>query len=100
LPADRAVEVSGIAFDGGSGIRGVEISTDGGSTWAGATLGDDLGRYTFRRWHHRWTPASPGEDRLRRRATAGDGQSQPDVAGWNRGGYMRNVVEEVSVHVT
>ena len=31
---------------------------------------------------------------------AGDGQVQPDIAGWNRGGYMRNVVEEVSVHVT
>jgi sulfite dehydrogenase (cytochrome) subunit A len=100
VPAGRAVEVSGIAFDGGSGIRGVEVSTDGGSTWTGATLGDDLGRYSFRRWRHRWTPASPGEHRLRCRATAGDGQVQPDVAGWNHGGYMRNVVEEVSVHVT
>ena len=25
-----------------------------------ATLGDDLGRYSFRRWRYRWTPASPG----------------------------------------
>ena len=57
MPAGRAVEVEGIAFDGGSGIRGVEVSTDGGSTWAAATLGDDLGRYSFRRWRYRWTPA-------------------------------------------
>ena len=34
-----------------------------------------------------------------RRATAGDGQVQPDEEGWNRGGYMRNVVEEMTVHV-
>lgn len=100
LAAGRPVEVAGIAFDGGSGIRGVEVSTDGGSTWAAAALGEDLGRYSFRRWRHRWTPTSPGEHRLRCRATAGDGQVQPDVAGWNRGGYMRNVVEELIVHVT
>lgn len=99
MPAGRAIEVSGIAFDGGSGIRRVEVSTDGGSHWTLASLGDDLGRYSFRRWRHQWTPASPGEYRLRCRATAADGQTQPDVVGWNRGGYMRNVVEEVSVHV-
>jgi sulfite dehydrogenase (cytochrome) subunit A len=100
LAAARPVEVAGIAFDGGSGIRGVEVSTDGGSTWAVAALGEDLGRYSFRRWRLRWTPTSRGEHRLRCRATAGDGQVQPDVPGWNRGGYMRNVVEELIVHVT
>jgi len=99
LPVGRAVQVEGIAFDGGSGIRGVEISADGGSTWAAAALGDDLGRYSFRRWHHPWTPTSPGEYRLKVRATGRDGQVQPAEAGWNRGGYMRNVVEEVIVHV-
>ena len=60
VPAGRAIEVEGIAFDGGSGIRGVEVSVDGGSTWAGAVLGDDLGRYSFRRWRYRWTPAVTG----------------------------------------
>jgi DMSO/TMAO reductase YedYZ molybdopterin-dependent catalytic subunit len=100
VPAGRTVEVSGIAFDGGSGIRGVEISSDSGTSWASATLGDDLGRYSFRRWRYQWTPASPGDHRLRCRATAADGQVQPDAAGWNRGGYMRNVVEEWTVHVT
>jgi len=33
------------------------------------------------------------------RATAGDGQTQPREAGWNRGGYMRNVIEELLVSV-
>ena len=99
LSAGRAIEVEGIAFDGGSGIRGVEVSADGGVTWAGAELGNDLGRYSFRRWRYRWTPQSRGDHRLRSRATAGDGQVQPDKEGWNRGGYMRNVVEEMTVHV-
>jgi sulfite dehydrogenase len=44
VAAGRTVEVEGIAFDGGSGIRGVEVSVDGGSTWAAAGLGDDLRR--------------------------------------------------------
>jgi len=99
VPAGRAVEVEGIAFDGGSGIRGVEVSADGGSTWAEAVLGVDLGRYSWRRWRYRWSPASRGEYRLRSRATAGDGQVQPDKVGWNRNGFMRNTVEEMTVHV-
>jgi hypothetical protein len=99
VPGGRDVEVAGIAFDGGSGIRGVEISLDGGSTWAAAALDDDLGRYSFRRWRYRWTPVGRGDYRLRSRATAGDGQIQPDQAGWNRNGFMRNSVEEITVHV-
>jgi len=99
VQAGRTVEVEGIAFDGGSGIRSVEFSVDGGSNWAQAVLGDDLGRYSFRRWRYRWSPASRGEYRLRSRATAGDGQVQPDKLGWNRNGFMRNVVEEMTVHV-
>ncbi len=99
LSVSRTVEIDGIAFDGGSGIRGVDFSADGGSTWSAAVLGDDLGRYSFRRWRYRWTPATRGEHRLRSRATAADGQVQPDREGWNRGGFMRNVVEEMTVHV-
>lgn len=99
VPAGRAIEFSGIAFDGGSGIKSVQVSSDGGATWADATLGNDLGRFSFRRWRHRWKPPGPGEHRLRTRATARDGQIQPDKEGWNRGGYMRNVVEEMTFHV-
>ena len=100
MPAGRTVEVEGIAFDGGSGIRGVEVSVDGGSTWAAAVLGDDLGRYSFRRWRYRLDPGvARASTACGRRATAGDGQVQPDKEGWNRGGYMRNVVEEMTVHV-
>lgn len=99
LRAGRSVDVDGIAFDGGSGIRLVEVSADGGASWAQAVLGTDLGRYSFRRWHYRWSPSSRGEHRLKVRATGRDGQVQPVEVGWNRGGYMRNVVEEAVFHV-
>ncbi len=97
VPAGRSCELDGIAFDGGSGVRAVGVSADEGKTWLAATLGDDLGRYSFRRWRLAWTPPAPGAYRLRVRATGRDGQTQPDAAGWNRSGFMRNVVEELPV---
>jgi DMSO/TMAO reductase YedYZ molybdopterin-dependent catalytic subunit len=99
VPVGRPCEVDGIAFDGGSGIRSVEVSVDGGSTWGGTTLDPDLGRYSFRRWRFVWTPPVRGTQRLLVRAIARDGQTQPLEAGWNRGGYMRNVIEELTATV-
>ena len=53
VPAGRAVELRGIAFDGGSGIASVAVSSDGGRSWQEAALGEDLGRYSFRQWRLR-----------------------------------------------
>jgi sulfite dehydrogenase len=93
------VELSGIAFDGGSGIKKVEISADGGKTWTDAALGKDLGNYSYRRWTLTWKPTAAGKHQLMVRATANDGDMQPDKAGWNRSGYMRNVIEELKIDV-
>lgn len=92
-------ELSGIAFDGGSGIKQVEVSTDGGQTWQIASLDADLGRYSFRRWRFSWQPVARGRVPIHVRATSNAGETQPLVAGWNRAGYMRNVVEQVVVEV-
>ncbi len=99
LPAGRPCALEGIAFDGGDGIRAVEYSTDGGATWTAARLGPDLGRFSFRRWLADWTPAERGTQRLMVRATSGSGATQPTAPRWNRGGYMRNVIEEIRVTV-
>jgi sulfite dehydrogenase (cytochrome) subunit A len=99
IPSGKPYEVDGIAFDGGSGIRSVEVSADGGASWAAANLGSNLGRYSFRRWRFTWTPTGRGPQSLLARATARDGQTQPREAGWNRGGYMRNVIEQLVVSV-
>jgi DMSO/TMAO reductase YedYZ molybdopterin-dependent catalytic subunit len=95
----RPCELAGIAFDGGDGIRGVEVSADGGGSWLAAELGDDLGRFSFRRWRLSWRPDAAGPQRLLVRAVSTSGESQPAQAGWNRSGYMRNVIEEWSVEV-
>jgi sulfite dehydrogenase (cytochrome) subunit A len=91
--------LDGIAFDGGDGIRTVEFSVNGGSTWSAAQLGRDLGRFSFRRWRAEWTPAERGEHRLQVRATSNSGETQPAEPRWNRSGYMRNVIEEIRVTV-
>src|SRR5207247_2269050 len=38
VKAGQPFEIQGIAFDGGEGIRRVEISADGGQSWTDATL--------------------------------------------------------------
>lgn len=99
IATGRPYPLEGIAFDGGRGIQRVEYSTDGGTTWTAAQLGQDLGNYSFRRWRGEWTPAGPGSYRLQVRAENRAGDRQSATALWNRGGYMRNVIEEVRVTV-
>ena len=94
--AGQTAVVRGIAFDGGQGVREVACSTDGGQTWRGATLGADMGRYSFREFTFGFTPDKGSHD-LRVRAWNRSGQSQPMEALWQPAGYMRNVVESVKV---
>ncbi len=88
--------LQGIAFDGGKGIRQVEVSTDGGKTWSIAKLGKDLGNYSFREWQLPVKLAA-GAHELKVRATSNDGKAQPMQALWNPAGYLRNVVETTRV---
>jgi sulfite dehydrogenase len=88
--------LKGIAFDGGSGIKDVAVSTDGGKTWESAKLGKDLGKYSFREWSLA-VKLSAGAHELKFCATGNDGKTQPMEASWNPAGYMRNVVETVRV---
>lgn len=96
VAAGKPVEVKGIAFDGGSGIARVELSSDGGRAWTPAALGKDLGRYAFREWRAPLTlPA--GKHALMVRAISASGETQPLEARWNPPGYMRNAIERVTV---
>ncbi|TXN56327.1 molybdopterin-dependent oxidoreductase, partial [Methylobacterium sp. WL18] len=90
------VRLRGIAFDGGSGIRTVAVSTDDGRTWTQAALGQDLGPYAFRPWSLTLDLAA-GAHSVRVRATANDGSTQPMDSRWNPSGYMRNGVETTRV---
>jgi DMSO/TMAO reductase YedYZ molybdopterin-dependent catalytic subunit len=88
----------GVAFDGGSGIRRVELSTDGGTTWRDAALEQDYGKYSFRRWNARWE-ARPGSYTIALRASANDGSVQTGAPIWNPSGYMLNTIETYKVTV-
>ncbi|MEO8520764.1 MAG: oxidase, partial [Acidobacteriota bacterium] len=99
IPSGRAMVLKGIAFDGGSGIAAVAVSLDGGRTWRGAALGQDLGRFSFREWRLPVTFAAAGAAVVMVRATSTAGAVQPMEASWNPAGYMRNVVESTALSI-
>jgi DMSO/TMAO reductase YedYZ molybdopterin-dependent catalytic subunit len=97
VAAGQPITLKGIAFDGGTGIKEVAVSTDDGKSWTPAKLGQDLGKFSFREWQLPVTLAA-GPHELKVRATNNGGQTQPMKPLWNPAGYLRNVVE--TTHVT
>jgi sulfite dehydrogenase len=96
IAAARPREVQGLAMDYGAGIKRVDFSSDGGRSWAEATLDPELGRYSWRRWRIRWQPGKPGLYRCMVRAT-NNAEVKQLPAQWNRGGYHRSVMEHMDV---
>ena len=91
--------LEGRAWSGEGEVAGVDVSTDGGATWAEAELeADTLGRWAWRRWRFRWE-ARPGEHELCCRARDDAGNVQPLEPPWNLGGYANNAVQRVPVTV-
>src|SRR5262249_20589268 len=89
--------VGGIAWDGGYGIRAVEVSTNGGNAWMPAKLGDDVGRYAFRTWSYPLTV--PGTLTIMARASNAIGQNQTETLIQNPAGYHHNVIHKVMLNV-
>jgi len=96
VKAGASLTLKGIAFDGGKGIKQVSVSTDGGQSWRDATLGKDLGKYSFREWTLPVT-LTAGRHDLKVKAINLAGDTQPDKPRWNPAGYMRNVIETTTV---
>ena len=93
-------EIRGRAWSGEAEIASVEVSTDGGETWAHAELVDtSLGRWAWRSWRFQWD-AQPGEHEVCCRASDAAGNVQPLAPPWNLGGYRNNAVQRVPVTVT
>jgi DMSO/TMAO reductase YedYZ molybdopterin-dependent catalytic subunit len=97
--ADRPILVKGIAWDGGYGIRGVEVSLDQGRTWQSAELGENHGKYSFRTWQFTCTPRVAGRTHVMARASNAQGTSQPSELIFNGPGYHNNVVQKVALDV-
>ncbi len=67
--------IGGVAWAPHRGIEKVEVSTDGGETWAEARLAKQLDIDTWRQYLYDWE-AKPGDYTLQVRATDGEGETQ------------------------
>ncbi|NOQ13272.1 MAG: molybdopterin-dependent oxidoreductase [Methyloprofundus sp.] len=99
LPVNRRVELKGIAFDSGEGLKSVDVSIDGGRTWRAAKLSASLGRFSFREWKLDISFTQIGRTALMVRASNRAGEIQPLKADWNPGGYRRHAVETTPVTI-
>jgi sulfane dehydrogenase subunit SoxC len=92
-------ELQGRAWSGWAPVARVEVSPDGGATWADAALEPPEGRWAWRRWSFRWAADTPGRTELCCRATDELGNAQPVEQPWNRQGMANNMVHRVPVVV-
>ncbi|SFS84955.1 Mo-co oxidoreductase dimerisation domain-containing protein [Methylobacterium sp. yr668] len=99
VAAGAPVAVRGIAFGGDCGVRSVEISTDGGASWAPTRLGADAGAYSFRRFDVGLPALATGTRAVKVRCTNTNGLAQPMDPVWNGAGFMQNGVETVTLQV-
>jgi DMSO/TMAO reductase YedYZ molybdopterin-dependent catalytic subunit len=90
--------IRGRAWSGYGSIEHVEVSADGGASFAGARLDAPLGDAAWRGWSFDWD-APPGEHELCSRATDSAGNVQPLDPPWNLKGYANNAVERIPVTV-
>jgi hypothetical protein len=97
LKVGQTTIVRGIAFGGDAAVSKVLFSADSGSRWQEARLGSDHGKYSFRQWEVPLRLSSPGSHKLMIKAINAAGSAQPDRPNWNGAGFMRNVIESVSV---
>jgi sulfane dehydrogenase subunit SoxC len=88
------VTLEGRAWSGHGPIERVEVSTDGGATFAPAELDEPLGPAAWRGWRFDWD-APAGEHVLCSRATDAAANTQPLEAPWNLKGYANNAVERI-----
>ena len=100
IAANSMVRVHGAAWTGESEITRVEVSADGGRTWANARLTGDARAHCWRHWEYMWrSPAQAARVTLMARATDARGNTQPMQRDTDRRNYMINHVQPVAVDV-
>jgi sulfite oxidase len=89
------IRVTGVAWTGTGTVDQVEISGDGGRSWQQARFTSEPRPGTWRLWEADVAIRSPGQQRVRARATDTGGHTQPERASPNPGGYGNNSIHEV-----
>ena len=96
----QQLTLRGIAFGGDAAVAQVMVSLDQGRRWQTARLGEDHGKYSFRQWELPVRFGTAGPQTVMVKATNSSGLAQPSQPIWNPGGFMRNVIESISVQVS
>src|SRR5262249_36604687 len=99
LARGRAAELSGKAWDGGSGIESVEVSVDGGATWREAGLDKELGHFAWRGFRWKIDTSTAGVVELALSARARDGARKPDKLIPNPAGYHNNLIQSLKLEI-
>lgn len=76
VAARHPVELTGMAYAGARGIRGVEVSLDGGDHWVACELVTGERPHVWSLWRYVWPDPSPGRHTLAVRAIDGAGELQ------------------------
>lgn len=95
----QPMDLTGWAWDSGSGIAAVEISRDDGQSWQQAALDKELGAFAWRGFRSPIDTSRPGQVRLQVRATARSGAQQPQQLTPNPSGYHHNAIQKIALEV-
>lgn len=80
----QPITMRGIAFGGLRGVSKVEVTTDGGATWQGATITAKPSPQSWTLWEFPWTPPKSGGYKLGVRCYEGNGtlgKTEADASG-------------------
>jgi DMSO/TMAO reductase YedYZ molybdopterin-dependent catalytic subunit len=99
VPAGATYRVHGAAWAGESEVSKVEVSADGGNTWAEATLLGEGAPFVWRLWEYKWKTPAEGKAVLLARATDKRGRVQPLERDPDRRNYMISHARPTEVRV-
>src|SRR5262249_20879697 len=98
IPAGQPYRVFGAAWSGETTVAKVEVSTDGGKSWAAATFLEKPAETAWGLWeYHREVPVTKGPAKRLARATDAQGRTQPLERDPDRRHYMISHVVPVDV---
>lgn len=99
VKAGADYKVFGSAWTGDAEIMRVEVSADGGKTWADATLRDKSVRFCWRAWDYTWRAPVTGRYTLMSRATDSKGNTQQAQHNYDYGNYVVHHTVPIDVEV-
>jgi len=99
LARHKPAQLSGWAWDRGTGISAVDVSTDGGRSWRPAALDKDLGRFAWRGFQFPLDTSQPGPLAVAVRALSRAGEQQPEKLTVNPAGYHDNRILSLALEV-